>query len=132
MAFIWTEDMVTGNSTIDNQHKQCFNYANDLLNACKSGQGHARLNSTMQFFVDYTNKHFVDEEKLQQQYHYPDYTNHKKLHDSFKITMDDLAKKVNSEGATPTISAKITSIIGDWLINHILNEDKKVAAHING
>ena len=131
LAFTWTENLATGNTLIDTQHKQLVKATNDLIDACKSGQGKTQLDSTMQFLIDYTHKRFGDEEKLQQQYSYPDYQNHKKLHDAFKSSIEDLAKKLKVEGPTPSLTAKITSAIGEWLVKHILNDDKKVAAHIH-
>jgi len=132
LAFTWSDNLATGNKLIDDQHKQLVKATNDLMDACKSGQGQAYLDTTMQFLVDYTIKHFGDEEKLQQQYHYPDYLNHKKLHDAFKSSMAELAKKLKSEGPTATLTIKISSSVSEWLIQHILNEDKKVAAYIKG
>ena len=130
MAFTWSDNLATGNKLIDDQHKQLVIATNNLMDACKSGQGQAHLDSTMRFLIDYTRKHFGDEEKLQQQYHYPDYPNHKKLHDTFKSSMEELAKKLKSEGPTATLTIKISSSVGEWLIHHILNEDKKIAAYI--
>ena len=132
LALAWSENLATGNKLIDDQHKQLVKATNDLIDACKSGRGQAHLDTTMQFLIDYTRKHFRDEEKLQQLHHFPDYQNHRKLHETFKSSMDELARKLKSEGPTATLTIKISSSIGDWLIHHILNEDKKVAAHIKG
>ena len=130
LAFNWNENLATGNTLIDTQHKQLFNAINELLKACKSGQGQTSIDSTMQFLIDYTGKHFGDEEKLQQSYNYPDYQNHKKIHDSFKLSIGELATKLKAEGPTALLVTKITSSTGDWLINHIHLQDKKVAAYI--
>ena len=131
LAFNWNENLATGNTLIDTQHKQLFNAINELLNACKSNHGQASIDSTMQFLIDYTHEHFGEEEKLQQKYHYPDYQNHKKIHDSFKLSIEELAKNLKTEGPTALLLTKITSSTGDWLINHIHLQDKKVAAHIH-
>jgi hemerythrin len=131
MAYVFTKDMETGNSTIDTQHKQLFKAINDLLDACLEGKGRAALGSTLDFLSDYTAKHFADEEKLQMQSGYPDYANHKKLHDAFKITVRDLSQQLKAEGATIPLLGKVNSNIGGWLVNHIKKEDTKVAAHIS-
>ena len=130
--FIWNESLATGNTVIDTQHKQLLVAINELLDACKSGKWQTHLESTMQFLINYTHKHFEDEEKMQQQYHYPDYPNHKKMHDSFKSSIDELAKKLKAEGPTALLITKISSSIGEWLVSHILKQDKKFAAHIHG
>ena len=132
MTFTWNDNLSTGNAMIDAQHKQLFTAINDLLDACGSGHGKSRIDSTMRFLIEYTHKHFGDEEKLQQQHNYPDYPNHKKMHDSFKASIEELAKELKAKGPTPLLMTKITSSTGDWLINHIQQQDKKVAAHIHG
>jgi len=131
MTFIWNESLATGIDIIDTQHKQLFAAINDLLDTCKKGQGQLHLESSMQFLIRYTHKHFDDEEKLQQQYHYPDFINHKKMHDSFKSTIEELAKELKKEGPTTLLITKITSSTGEWLRNHIQQQDKKVAGYIH-
>jgi hemerythrin len=131
MMFPWKEEYATGHRMIDDHHKELFKAINDLMDACKSGQGNDRLSSTMKFLMDYTIKHFNEEEKLQQKYHYPDYPNHHKLHESFKNTVSELAKKLQAEGPTTVLVAKISLSTGEWLIKHIANQDKKVAAHLH-
>jgi hemerythrin len=126
LAYTWTEEFVTGNVTVDTQHKQLFVAINNLLDACSSGQGRAHLSETLDFLINYAVKHFSDEEKLQQQYNYPDYQNHKKLHDDFKATVGDLAKQLRENGPTVALVTKVNSNIGDWIINHIKHEDKKI------
>ena len=130
MAYIWVEGWATGNVTIDTQHKQLFKAINDLLDACSGGRGRAHISATMKFLIEYTAKHFGDEEKLQQQYHYPDFLNHKKLHDGFKSVVSELAKRLQVEGPTISLVAEVNSNTGGWLVNHIHNEDKRVAAYI--
>jgi hemerythrin len=115
---------------IDTQHKQLFQAINALLDACASGHGRDALDKTMTFLADYTAKHFGDEEKLQQQYKYPDYPNHKNLHEGFKRTVADLARQLKADGPTVALVAKVNTGVGGWLVTHIQREDKKVAAHI--
>jgi hemerythrin len=130
MSLSWLDELATGNALIDMQHKQLINAVNDLINACMSGQGRNSLNSTMQFLLDYTIKHFADEEKLQQQHKYPGYISHKKLHDEFRASAVALAKQLEVEGPSIALVSKVNSSVGDWLVNHIKREDKKIAEYI--
>jgi hemerythrin len=54
----------------------------------------------MKFLIEYTNIHFTDEEKLQTQFGYPDYNNHKKLHIEFKGMAINLSHTLEKEGVT--------------------------------
>jgi hemerythrin len=130
MAYVLTPDLLTGNSLIDEEHKQLFKAINDLLDACASGKGRAHLAETLKFLGDYTAKHFGDEEKLQLDSKYPDYANHKILHDGFKRVVAELSAKLQKEGATVTLVGQVNSNIGDWLVRHIKREDVKVAQHV--
>jgi hemerythrin len=129
-VYAFTPDLATGNNMIDSQHKELIKAIDDLLTACNSGQGRAQLEPTLKFLSDYTAKHFGDEEALQLQYKYPDFANHKCLHEGFKQVVKDLGAQLCKEGPTITLVGKVNSEIGGWLIKHIKREDVKVAAHI--
>lgn len=130
MAYTFTKDLETGNALIDSQHKQLIDAINSLLNACAQGKGRQEIEKTARFLQDYTTKHFGDEEKLQMQYRYPDYANHKKYHEGFKQVVRDISMQLAQEGATVALVGKVNTSIGGWLLNHIKKEDVKVAAHI--
>jgi hemerythrin len=115
---------------IDNQHKQLIVALNALIEASQGGKGHEEVNNTLEFLTAYTIKHFADEEKLQVQYDYPDYLNHKLYHDEFKVTVRGLTEELLREGPTGEVVNKISSIIGNWLVNHIKGDDFKMAAYV--
>lgn len=130
MAFTWTPELETGNNTIDTQHKTLIDAINKLLDACSQGKAREQVHETMSFLVDYTKKHFADEERLQRTSNYPDYTNHKRIHDDFIKTVADIAKELDEQGPTIVMIGKVNNAVGNWLVNHIKREDTKVAAHI--
>ncbi|MDR2706059.1 MAG: bacteriohemerythrin [Planctomycetaceae bacterium] len=132
MAYTWSKDLETGNPLIDSQHQQLIKAVNDLLDACSTGQGRDKLHQTLDFLVSYTVKHFGDEEKLQLQHQYPDYVNHKNLHEHFKVFVQDLVTQMKTAGPTTSLVSKVTFGVGDWLVNHIKREDIKVATFIRG
>lgn len=130
MAYAFSKDLETGNYTIDAQHRELINAINKLLEACAVGQGRNQLKETASFLLEYTKKHFGDEEKLQLQSKYPDYPNHKRYHDEFVRVVAELVKELDAKGADIVLVGKINSAVAGWLINHIKREDVKVAAHI--
>lgn len=130
MAFSWTQDLETGNNTIDTQHKTLIDALNKLMEACSQGKAKEQINDTMKFLVDYTKKHFADEERLQISSNYPDYAAHKKYHDDFVKVVADIAKELDEQGPTIVMVGKVNNAVGNWLVTHIKREDSKVAAHI--
>ena len=129
-TYDFTEDLLTGNAMIDEQHEQLFAYINNLLCACGEGRGRAELQKATRFLIDYTEEHFSAEERLQNRYHYPDRDNHKRYHESFKRTIRELAEELEREGASVSLVGKINQSVGDWLVNHVKKQDVKVARHI--
>lgn len=130
MAYVWNLALETANTIIDRQHKELFAAINNLLDACAGGKGRAALDGTIAFLSDYTAKHFADEEKLQLQHQYPDYSNHKRYHMGFRKVVQDLGARLREEGPTVVLVGEVNRKIGGWLTEHIKTEDKKVAAHI--
>jgi len=73
--------------------------------------------------------HFKKEEDLIMQHDFPEYMDHKKKH-------DHLSRKVNAlyikylKGDEST-AAMVSSLMKDWLFDHICNEDKKYDKYLN-
>ena len=130
MAYNFTSDLETGNLAIDTQHRELIMALNNLLDACSKGKGRDSLKDTAKFLYDYTAKHFADEEKLQINSKYPDYVNHKKYHEDFKIVVRDIIAQLEKDGPTVVMVGKVNSVVAGWLLNHIKKEDVKVAKHI--
>ncbi|MDR0870947.1 MAG: hemerythrin family protein [Planctomycetaceae bacterium] len=129
MAFAWTLALETGHPMIDAQHKELIKAVNDLLAACIQGNAADKVNSTVDFLLSYTKKHFGEEEQLQQQTNYPDIAHHKVLHAEFVKYVADLSAKLKEQGPSPILINNIIRGVGEWLVNHIQKEDVKVAAH---
>lgn len=130
MAFTWTKDLETGNLQIDTEHQQLIQALNKLLAACSSGKGREEVGNTMNFLLQYTKTHFAHEEMLQIQSRYPDYVNHKKYHAEFAKVVNEISDRLKNEGSSLQLVGEINRRMGDWLVNHIKCEDRKVAKHI--
>ena len=91
LTFTWTDDLATGNSQIDAEHKELIRASNNLLTACAAEIGGSELEQTVEFLNHYTKTHFQHEEALQLQYKYPDYINHKRYHDAFIRVVNDFS-----------------------------------------
>ncbi|MDR1389248.1 MAG: bacteriohemerythrin [Treponema sp.] len=128
--FVWTDAMLVGHKTIDDQHKQLFAALNRLMDAIHKGKGRDELKKSLEFLGGYTVYHFDEEEKIQLQYEYPDYTNHRRYHETFKLAVADLASRMISQGPTDILVDEVKKQIGGWLVNHIEAQDARLGAHI--
>lgn len=130
MAYPWNKNLETGNAKIDGQHKELIKAINELLDACSSGKGRSKIEETSKFLLDYTKRHFADEEKLQIESRYPNYLMHKKYHDDFVKEVKQIVDQLAVDGPTLLMVGKVNNTIANWLIQHISTEDVKVATHI--
>ena len=130
MAYNWNSTLETGHPLIDLQHKELINAVNGLLAACQQGQGAGKIGPTLDYLTTYTKRHFVDEEALQQKSNYPDYPNHRKCHEDLVKVITDLSAELKQTGPTTIVTQKITRNIGNWLVNHIQQQDAKLVAHL--
>lgn len=123
MGIEWRNSLAIGVEEIDNQHKELIIRFNRLLSACEGGKGVAELRELLLFLDDYVVKHFTDEEILQRRYKYPEYEEHKKLHDSFIGQIKELKQEINSEGVSLHHVVETNNMLLKWLINHISKVD---------
>ena len=130
MPFTWTEELATGHPVIDAQHREIFKALDNFRDLTSEGKGREGVGAALKFTADYISKHFSDEEGIQARSNYPDRVNHKGLHEAFKKVVADLLKEFNEQGPTIMLFNKVNTNLGRWVVNHVINEDKKVAAHI--
>jgi len=117
--FEWKEEYCTGDSTVDEQHQYLFNLANRLqvtnLSQCKQ---------IIMELYEYTRVHFKAEEKIMAEFKYSELQAHKTLHENLIYSLNDLSEEFNeSEESRNDLAA----FFGNWIINHILNEDLRFA-----
>ena len=62
--FNWSAQYETGILLVDTQHKKLVDAINTLHDAMKEGKGKEKIESTLNFLVEYTVLHFSAEEKL--------------------------------------------------------------------
>lgn len=129
MRYEVTQDLITGNSLIDSEHRQLFAAVNDLMDACSQGRGRDQIQQTVRFLNDYVMKHFTDEERLQTQSKYPNYPAHKQFHDGYRRQMSQVTQELLQQGATVKALGDLNSVVA-VLVSHIRTEDKRLARHV--
>ncbi len=126
--FQWKEEYSVDHSEIDAQHKRLFQLADELHAAMTAGKGREALTKTLANLIDYTKRHFASEEKLMQTHHYPEYAQHKVLHDDLAKRVIDF-QKAFAAGRT-AISVDLLHFLKDWLSHHIGETDRKVSVYL--
>ncbi len=119
----WTPDLAVGIDVIDAQHKTLIRHLSDLNEALTTGTGPAKVASTLNFLIDYTQFHFEEEEKHMAQTGYPDLEHHKKLHGEFRAILSNMEEELEEEGATKMLADAIDTLLVNWLFQHIRTID---------
>ncbi len=131
MAITFDESLRTGNELIDTQHQELIARVNKLTEECKPGTEKAVAAHTLGFLMDYTHKHFADEEKLQEENAYPLLDAHKAQHAAFVKQVEELDEMlVEEEGPSEAFVEAVKKNVVDWLMNHIMVWDKQVAQFV--
>ena len=121
--FEWNNDYSVGIAKIDDQHKMLLKYINELYEAMQAGKGRDVLGTVLKNLVDYTRTHFALEERLMQEYGYPDYKAHSQKHN--KVTEHVLDLKLKFDTGEISSPIQVTNFLKEWLTKHILGTDKK-------
>jgi hemerythrin-like metal-binding protein len=119
----WDQSMSVGSDVFDGHHKiiiDCLNGLHPLLG--KSGAKEELL-AILSRFEEFVLIHFGEEERALRQANYPDWRSHKDQHDQMYDVVFNL--KAGVEKGQNLEAAYLHEIIYNWLVKHILVEDKK-------
>lgn len=124
----WDDSLSVGNAQIDKDHKRLMDLVAQLNEAMRSGQGRSAVGTILDELVSYTEEHFRTEENFMREINYPDFPVHKAEHERLVKEVKDLQTRFQSGSITITVS--VSNFLADWLRNHILVQDKKLASAI--
>lgn len=131
MKVEFDNSLVTGNAMIDDQHKELIGKIDKLVACCEEGGGKVEAIKMLDYLSDYTDFHFGEEEKLQEEVSYPAMEGHKAKHAEFKKAVEELHEMlVEEEGPTDAFVAAVQKNVVDWLFDHIKNMDQALAAYV--
>ena len=125
------DNLLTGNRTIDAQHKELIDRIRNFVVACQNGDSKVKAIKMLDYLDEYTDFHFKEEEALQEKASYPERDRHHKKHEEFKKTIQELHEYLrDSEGPTEQFSELVQKNVVDWLFGHIKTFDRSVAEFI--
>lgn len=127
--FQWREEYNTHIKEMDEDHRELFETANRLYEEILSGRNQSVLEDTLKFLIRYTEEHFTQEEKLMEDYDFPEYEAHIKQHVRLIQEVQELQRKYAAGEIRMDMS--IVNLLKDWIINHIFTEDRKYGPYLN-
>jgi len=125
----WSNSYSMGVKLIDDQHKGLLDFVNDLFNHASGDEKEERayFAQVIQQAVQYIKEHFQAEEKLMIATKFSGYTDHKKVHDEFTLTVVKSVK--DFEAGKRLVLEKFAYFLKDWVLTHIAVMDKQYAEY---
>lgn len=131
MTIEFDDNLITGNKTIDEQHKELIGKIKQFVDSCEEGNAKIKAIKMLDYLMEYTKFHFSQEEKLQEDAGYPELVQHRAKHEEFKKTLKTLENFLEeSEGPTDAFVKQVETNVVNWLFNHIKTFDRSVVEFI--
>jgi len=128
-AFSWKPEYSLHVPAMDNQHQQLLEIARDVTEAMRSSLGQRTVLTGLEKLVEYTRSHFQDEEAFMAEVNYPGLEQHRKIH--AKLTERAIEYKKDLVEKQSFDPGNFQDFITNWLVIHILHEDRKYAEYVN-
>ncbi len=126
--FTLTDDLYTGSSLIDGDHRKLVELVNAFFESMQSGHDDRRTAQAMSALIAYTGEHFVHEEAEMQRIHYVALLAHKSEHSKLLRQLIDLKEMLEAGGRMN--APAVADFLSRWLRDHILAADMKLAANL--
>lgn len=126
---IFGPELILGIDSIDDQHKRIIQFYNTLVNSFNNNAGDAYL--VLDELVSYTKFHFTNEEKFLEKINYPQFEKHQKKHLAIIEDLMNLIFDLMNNGSNDEFNTNLLSFFRDWIIFHIMIEDRKYIDYYN-
>ena len=127
VTFQWKSDYTVDGGPIDDEHKQLLELANQVLSFTEPSRQVDEVTDTVKQLFKYMESHFDNEQELMREADYPEYEEHVQAHAKIISDMNDLLKTCSD---LDQLVAELKPAMRDWVVQHILDEDKKIAKHL--
>ena len=126
--FSLTDDLSTGSTLIDGDHRKLVDLVNVFFQSMQSGQGDSHVSKAMHDLIAYTGDQFAREEAEMERIQYVAVLAHRAEHTQLLRQLVEL-KEMLDAGGRMNVPA-VADFLSQWLRNHILTTDMKLAASL--
>ena len=128
MSYIeWDESFSIDNAEIDQQHKKWIAIHNTLHEILLKGDDASLQQATIKTLEEmheYVKYHFAFEEAYMARIDFPGTKAHWRLHKDFDNLVYGYLREAQ-KGEMPILNTKLVKLLKNWLVHHILTEDRK-------
>jgi diguanylate cyclase (GGDEF)-like protein/hemerythrin-like metal-binding protein len=120
----WQEGYQCGEPTIDRQHRELFELANNLIDASfRSDSAPQAFKAALERILAHIAQHFADEEVLLAKYGYKDLDSHRSAHARLLVRAGQI--KASAAAGTATLGALVEFLANTVIAQHLFKEDRK-------
>jgi hemerythrin len=131
MKLRWTPDLSVGLEEIDEQHRELFRRAAQVLEGIHRGEPE-ELGALVDFLHQYAVVHFGAEEASMRAARYPGYLRHKAEHDRFISDLLALSEDHDRLGGGAFMSVRASHWLTEWLRSHVSGTDAELGRYLVG
>ena len=121
-SLTWNEGMSVGIKAIDDDHKKILSIVSSIIEAIDENSSESIIEKSFDALESSVSSHFKREEDLMREIDYVDFEQHKKGHQTFIAQIPQIKSQIFSSTSVES-SEKISQLLYDWVINHILVSD---------
>jgi len=128
IMYEFKEEFLTGIELIDREHRRLFEIANELYELkCEEfiPDKYDNIRHILEELRDYTLTHFAHEEEYMRSIGYKKMFTQVSQHNALKETISGWDLDAIDEDQDEAIE-EMLRLVTEWLVNHILNEDKLI------
>jgi len=129
-ALTWEDTYSVGFARIDDEHKVLIELINNAHSAVFEGKDKTLVAKVVADMKQYAQTHFATEEQLMDKYNYPEVASHKSQHIYFK-TKSQILDSMVAGGEEAPDPLYVFQFLSQWLIDHILESDKKLGTFLS-
>ena len=131
-TYIFTDDCIIGNETIDNEHRGLFASLNEANKAALEGKANTAevAKELLESLAEYANTHFTHEEAYMESIDDPELTIQKMEHKAFiKRIKKEMDEGITDENASQKLN-ELLQFCAKWLYHHILGSDTLIGTAV--
>jgi len=124
----WSDKLNLGVPQIDNQHKELIRLVNGLISAVSLDRPEKTINNVLKKLREYTVFHFNSEEVFMDSIGYDNLNKHVAEHIDLKKKVKEFQRSICKGESVEVMT--LLDFLKPWLLNHILESDREIAAFI--
>ena len=124
----WDDTMSVGSDVFDGHHKIIIDCLNDLVPLLGRNDCPEELLSVLERLENFVLVHFGEEERAMKLHDFPDWRQHKELHDRMYDMVFNM--KADAEKGRSLEAGYLHEVLYSWLLQHILGEDKRYRPYL--